>query len=94
MHLCGYCGNTAFKPEKEPSKFVPYGELEVPGDDPGLLVVPGSVPGELEDLGGEVLHHGGHVDGGPGAHPLGVVSLPAMDRIKFLPSRDPIPPRT
>ena len=55
---------------------VPDGELEMPGDDAGLLVVPGGVPGQLEDLGGEVLHDSGHVDGGPRAHPLGVVSLP------------------
>ena len=31
---------------------------DVPGDDPGLLVVAGGVPGELEDLGGEVLEDG------------------------------------
>ena len=47
----------------------------MPGDDPGLLVVPGSVAGELEDLGGEVLHDGGQVDRGSGSNPLGVVSL-------------------
>ena len=41
----------------------PHGELEVPGDDARLLVVPGGVPGELEDLGGEVVRHGGHVHG-------------------------------
>ena len=58
---------------------VPDGELEMPGDDAGLLVVPGGVPGELEDLGGEVLHHGGHVDGGAGANPLGVVTFPKLD---------------
>ena len=49
--------------------------LEVAGDDPGLLVVPGGVAGELEDLGGEVLHDGGQVDRGSSADPLGVVSL-------------------
>ena len=32
------------------------GKLKVTRDDPGLLVVPGSVSGELEDLGSEVLH--------------------------------------
>ena len=47
----------------------------MPGDDPGLLVVPGSVPGELQDLSSEVLHHGGQVDRGPSANPLGVVTL-------------------
>ena len=45
----------------------------MPRDDPGLLVVPGCVPGQLEDLGSEVLHDGGKVDGGAGTHPLGVV---------------------
>ena len=49
--------------------------LQVPRDDPGLLVVPGCVPGQLEDLGSEVLHDGGKVDGGAGTHPLGVVPL-------------------
>ena len=33
-------------------------------DDPGLLVVPGSVSGKLEDLGSEILHDGGKVDRG------------------------------
>ena len=54
---------------------VPDGELEVTGDDPGLLVVTGSVAGQLEDLSGEVLHDGGHVDGGASSHPLGIVAL-------------------
>ena len=64
-------------------RVIPDGELEVPGDDAGLLVVPGGVPGQLEDLGGEVLHDSGHVDRGPRAHPLGVVSLPAINKIKY-----------
>ena len=55
---------------------VPDGELEVTGDDPGLLVVPGGVTGQLEDLSREVLHDGGHVDGGSGTDTLGVVTLP------------------
>ena len=50
--------------------------LKVPGNDSGLLVVPGSVAGQLEDLGGQVLHDGGHVDGGAGPHPLGIVAFP------------------
>ena len=33
------------------------GQLKVTGVDPGLLVVPGSVPSQLEDLGSEVLHN-------------------------------------
>merc|ERR1719192_242388 len=51
------------------------GELKVPGNDPGLLVVPGSVPGELQDLSSEVLHHGGQIDRGASTNPLGVVTL-------------------
>ena len=46
----------------------PDGELEVPGDDARLLVVACGVTGQLEDLGGQVLHHGGHVDKGAGSH--------------------------
>ena len=48
---------------------VPDGQLEVPRDDPGLLVVPGSVAGKLEDLGGEVFHDGSKVDRSTGSHP-------------------------
>ena len=51
------------------------GQLEVTGDDPGLLVVTGSVAGQLEDLSRQVLHDSGPVDGGPSSHTLGVVSL-------------------
>ena len=51
------------------------GELKVPRDDPGLLVVPGSVPGELEDLSGEVLHDGGEVDTSSGPNILRVTAL-------------------
>ena len=47
----------------------------MPGDDPGLLVVPGSVAGELEDLGSQILHDGGQVDWGSSSNPLGVISL-------------------
>ena len=42
--------------------------------DPLLLVVAGGVAGELEDLGGEVLHDGGQIDGGACSHTLGVVT--------------------
>ena len=54
----------------------PDGKLEVPWDDARLLVVPGGVPGGLQDLRGEVLHDSGHVDGSSGADSLGVVALP------------------
>ena len=52
------------------------GELKVTGNDPGLLVVTSGVAGQLEDLSGEVLHDGGHVDGGTGSDTLGIVALP------------------
>ena len=55
---------------------VPNRQLEVSRDDPGLLVVPRGVPGELKDLGGQVLHHGGHVDWRTSSDPLRVVPLP------------------
>ena len=51
------------------------GEGDVPGDDPGLLVVAGGVPGELEDLSAEVLEDGGEVDTGSEAGALGVAAL-------------------
>ena len=55
---------------------VPDGELEVTGDDACLLVVAGSIAGQLEDLRSQVLHHGGQVDGRAGPHALRVVALP------------------
>ena len=51
------------------------GQLEVAGDDAGLLVVAGSVAGKLENLGREVLEDGGEVHGGTGTDALGVVAL-------------------
>ena len=39
------------------------GELQVTGDDTGLLVVASSVTGQLENLSSEVLEDGGEVDG-------------------------------
>ena len=54
---------------------IPDGKLEVTGDDPGLLVVTGSVTGQLEDLSCEVLHDGGQIDGGTSTNTGGVVSL-------------------
>merc|ERR1712037_279109 len=54
---------------------VPDGKLQVPGDDPGLLVVAGSVASQLEDLSGKVLHDGSQVDGGASTHTLSIVAL-------------------
>lgn len=39
------------------------GELEVAGDDAGLLVVACGVAGEFEDFSGQVFEDGGEVDG-------------------------------
>ena len=54
---------------------VPDSELKVTRVDPGLLVVPGGVAGELEDLRGEVLHDGSEVDGSSSTNKSGVVSF-------------------
>ena len=39
------------------------GELQVTGDDTGLLVVTSGVTSQLEDLGSQVLKDGSKVDG-------------------------------
>lgn len=54
---------------------VPDGELEMTGNDTGLLVVAGGVAGQLEDLGSEVLEDGSEVDGSTGTNTLSVVAL-------------------
>ena len=54
---------------------VPDGKLKMPGVDPLLLVVAGSVAGQLEDLSGQVLHDSGEVDWGASSDTLGVVAL-------------------
>ncbi|KAM7419847.1 hypothetical protein PAMA_016786 [Pampus argenteus] len=51
-------------------------ELQVTGDDPGLLVVAGSVSSQLQDLSGQILQHRRQVDGGSGTDTLGIVALP------------------
>lgn len=54
---------------------VPDGELEMTGDDAGLLVVAGGVSSQLEDLSCEVLEDGGEVDGSTGTDTLSIVAL-------------------
>ena len=54
---------------------VPHGELDMAWHDPGPLVILGGIPGKLQQLGGEVLEDGGHVDGGAGTNPLGESAL-------------------
>ncbi|XP_053188004.1 histone H3-like centromeric protein cpar-1 [Scomber japonicus] len=53
-------------------------QLQVTGDDPGLLVVSGSVSSQLQDLSGQVLQHSRQIDGGTGTDTLGIVALPQM----------------
>merc|ERR1719489_508913 len=55
---------------------IPDGQLEVPWDNPRLLVVPCSIASQLEDLSSKVLHHRSHVDWGTSSNSLGVVSFP------------------
>ena len=54
---------------------VAHGQLDVAGHDAGLLVVAGSVAGQLQDLGCQVLQHGCQVHGGAGAHTAGILAL-------------------
>ena len=51
------------------------GKLKVTGDDPGLLVVTGSVASQLEDLSSQVLHDGSHVDWGTSTDTGSIVTL-------------------
>ena len=51
------------------------GELEMTGDDPGLLVVTGSIASELKNLSSEVLHDGSKVHWGTSTYTLGIVAL-------------------
>jgi len=51
------------------------GELQVTGDDTGLLVVTSGVTSQLEDFGSEVLEDGSEVDGSTGTDTLSVVAL-------------------
>ena len=72
--------NTTLSDSDTTEKFVqlfviPDGELEMPWDDPGFLVVPGGVTGELENLSGEVLKNGGEVDGSASTNSFSVVAF-------------------
>ena len=51
------------------------GELQVTWDDSGLLVVTGSVSGQLEHFGAEVFQNSSEVDGCTSSYTLGVVSV-------------------
>ena len=54
------------------------GELQVTGDDPRLLVVAGCVSCQLENLSGQIFHHGSQVHGCSGADALSIVALAQM----------------
>jgi len=47
----------------------------VAGDDARLFVITGGVPGQLEDLGRQVLEDGSQIHGGTGSHTGGVAAL-------------------
>ena len=51
------------------------GQLQVTGDDTGLLVVTSGVSCQLEYFSGQVLHDSCQVDGGAGTDTFGVISL-------------------
>lgn len=62
-------------------KFVQFlvitdGELQVTGNDTGLLVVTGGVPSQLKNFGRKVLENGSEVDRGTSTNTLSVVSFP------------------
>uniref|UniRef100_A0A3B4H5C8 Histone H2B n=1 Tax=Pundamilia nyererei TaxID=303518 RepID=A0A3B4H5C8_9CICH len=52
------------------------GQLQVAGDDPGLLVVAGGVSGQLQDLSRQILQHSREVHRGAGTNTLSIVTLP------------------
>ena len=54
---------------------VTNGQLKVTRNDSRLLVIAGSVAGQLENFGGQVLHDGGQVDWGAGTDTFSVVAL-------------------
>jgi hypothetical protein len=50
-------------------------ELQMTGDDTGLLVVASSIASQLEDLSSEVLEDGSQVDGSTSTNTLSIVAL-------------------
>jgi len=54
------------------------GQLQVTWDDPGLLVVTGSIACQLQDLSCEVLHDGSQVDWGTSTYTFGIVAFSQM----------------
>ena len=54
---------------------VAHSQLDVAGHNAGLLVVAGSVAGQLQHLGSQVLKHGGQVHRGASTHSGGIFAL-------------------
>ena len=54
---------------------VPDGQLEMSGDDSGLLVVSGGVTCQFKNLSGEVLEDGSQVDWGTSTDTLSIVAF-------------------
>ena len=59
----------------------PDGKLQMPRDDSGLLVVPGGIASQLQNLSSQVLHDRSHVDWCTGANSLGIVAFPGYRAI-------------
>merc|ERR1739838_731787 len=51
------------------------GQLKVTGDDPGLLVVTGSIAGQFKDLSCEIFHNSSHVHWGTSTNTGSIVTL-------------------
>ena len=60
----------------------PDGQLKMPWDNARLLVVPCSIPSQLQDLSSQVLHDSSHVDWSSCTHPLGIVTFPIETKVQ------------
>merc|ERR1719193_268998 len=54
---------------------IPDGQLKMSRDDPGLLVVPGSITSQLKNLSCKILHDSSHVHRGASTNTLSVVTF-------------------
>ncbi len=54
---------------------VAHRQLQVTGNDAGLLVVPRGVSSQLQDLSGEILEHSREIDGSTGTDAISVVTF-------------------
>ena len=59
---------------------LPDSKLEVPWNDARLLVVPGSVTSQLQDLGSQVLHDCCHVNWSTSANSLRIIAFPTRGK--------------